>query len=76
LIGGHEDKLVSKRVYKYSTTQEGPGHWEELPSLLEARVYFEVVTTEKGIYALGGYDGENVLSSVEFYSFESGKWEK
>lgn len=39
--------------------------WEMLPEMNEARRALAAVALPDGIYAIGGYDGKQYLSSVE-----------
>ena len=41
------------------------GQWEMLPEMNEARRALAAVALPDGIYAIGGYDGKQYLSSVE-----------
>jgi len=41
------------------------GQWEMLPNMNEARRALAAVALPDGIYAIGGYDGKQYLSSVE-----------
>jgi hypothetical protein len=41
------------------------GEWEMLPEMNEARRALAAVALPDGIYAIGGYDGKQYLSSVE-----------
>lgn len=43
------------------------GQWEMLPEMTEARRALAAVALPDGIYAIGGYDGKQYLSSVEKY---------
>ena len=43
------------------------GHWHMLPEMNEARRALAAVALPDGIYAIGGYDGKQYLSSVEKY---------
>ncbi|XP_049311014.1 kelch-like protein 1 isoform X2 [Bactrocera dorsalis] len=46
--------------------------WQNLPSLNQARCAHCVVELDDKIYAIGGFDGKNVLSSVERYTNSDG----
>ncbi|CDW82034.1 kelch motif family protein [Stylonychia lemnae] len=43
------------------------GRWEQLPSMNECRRALSLVALPDGIYAIGGYNGNRYLSSVEKY---------
>jgi influenza virus NS1A-binding protein len=43
------------------------GQWEMLPPLKEHRRALSLVALPDGVYAIGGYNGKDYLSSVERY---------
>ena len=50
------------------------GKWEFIASLNIPRRALAVVSLPDGMYAIGGYDGQNYLNSVERYDESSDKW--
>jgi len=50
------------------------GVWEKIASLNTPRRALAAVTLPDGIYAIGGYDGENYLSTVEKYEESTNEW--
>lgn len=42
-----------------------------MPNMNNGRAYFNLITTESGVMALGGYDGEQVLNTCETYNVSS-----
>ena len=67
--------MVLKSCYKYSFDT---GKWEKISDMNEGRVFFSSTFLESGkdIMVVGGYDGENVLTSSEKLNIEKGVWEK
>ena len=49
--------------------------WKTLSPLNQARYANELVSSDDGVFCLGGYDGENELSSVEHLSDLKSQWE-
>ena len=50
--------------------------WETLPSMSDARRALAIVAMPDGIYAIGGYDGQKYLATVEKYCLMTNKWVK
>ena len=50
------------------------GEWEEVHSMAVGRRAMAVVTLLDGVYAIGGFDGNNYLSSVERLDEKTGVW--
>ena len=48
--------------------------WDPLPSMAQARSDFAAVTFQGKVYAIGGFDGINVLRSIESYDPEEKQW--
>ncbi len=53
-----------KSVERYDSST---GRWELVRPMLLQRRALSAVTLADGIYAVGGFDGQNYLSSVEKY---------
>lgn len=45
-----------------------------LSGMKRSRRCFSLVSLPHGIYAIGGYDGNQYLNQVEFYDFRTKKW--
>lgn len=60
--GRNNQPLKSAEVYDPKLDQ-----WTQLPSLKTARRALAAASLADGIYAIGGFDGEKYLSSVEKY---------
>lgn len=69
-FGGPSNTCL-KEVERYSL--EG-GFWEMIPPLKVGRRALTAVTLPHGVYVLGGFDGENYLSSVERLDPETMEW--
>ena len=52
------------------------GEWEVLPNLREHRRALALVALPDGVYAIGGYNGKDYLSSVEKYDASKHAWVK
>ena len=48
--------------------------WDRLPDMTRIRSDFAAVTFEGRVFAIGGFDGTEVLSSIEYYDPEEGTW--
>lgn len=49
--------------------------WEQLPSMTSPRIKAAAVESQGFLYAIGGLDGVNALSSVERFDMKSGTWQ-
>jgi len=47
-----------------------------LPPMSDARRALAIVAMPDGIYAIGGYDGQKYLATVEKYCLLQNKWTK
>lgn len=63
------DSLSS--VERYNTDR---GVWEEIGGMNEKRRSHTAVSLPNGVYAIGGYNGNNYLNTVERYDNEQDKW--
>lgn len=50
------------------------GEWKKLPSMSIARFQMGVVVMDDHLYVVGGTHREQILNSVERYSFKKNKW--
>jgi len=50
------------------------GTWEMIAPLKQGRRALSVVALPDGIYAIGGFSGQQYMSSVERYSIENDRW--
>ena len=57
---GSSNCLQTAERFNFSTQE-----WEMLPPMTEARRALAAVSLPDGIYAIGGYDGKQYLSTVE-----------
>lgn len=48
--------------------------WEQLPPMRDRRRALAVVTLPDGVFAIGGYDGQRYLSSVEKFCPQQQRW--
>ena len=48
--------------------------WDRLPDMTRVRSDFAAVTFEGRVFAIGGFNGTEVLSSIEYYEPEDGTW--
>mmetsp|Transcript_33008 Transcript_33008/g.29261 ORF Transcript_33008/g.29261 Transcript_33008/m.29261 type:complete len:121 (+) Transcript_33008:312-674(+) len=48
--------------------------WEIIGKMKDSRRALSAVSLPNGVYALGGYDGEKYLNSVEKYDNETDQW--
>jgi len=69
-FGGSNKKCLNE-VERYDPVK---GVWETIAPLNTARRALAAVTLPDGIYAIGGYDGENYLSTVEKYEESTNEW--
>lgn len=78
-IGGHGWRLAEEgsedaRCLKSVERRREKGEWEEVKGMAIKRRAMGVVTLLDGVYAIGGFDGERYLSSVERMDEASGEW--
>ena len=52
------------------------GKWTEKTSMPTARAYLSTSVVNRKIYAIGGYDGQRVFSTVEEYDPATDTWTK
>ncbi|KAL3853024.1 hypothetical protein ACJMK2_016615 [Sinanodonta woodiana] len=64
--------LRSAEFWKYDSSFD---MWMKGANLLNARRRHGMAAVDDHIYVLGGFDEDNVLSTVESWQFESNKWE-
>ncbi|XP_049315409.1 kelch-like protein 5 [Bactrocera dorsalis] len=69
-IGGDKNGVTFNIVRSWNMRNKT---WQNLPAMNQARMAHCVVELDDKIYAIGGYDGEKVFSSVERYT-TSGGW--
>ena len=69
-VGNEGDCLTSSECFDFEK-----GTWEALPEMSEKRRALAVVTMPDGIYAIGGYDGQKYLASVEKFDLLSHSWQ-
>lgn len=61
---GSADNICLKSVERYDPVSM---RWESVRPMLNPRRALSAVTLADGIYAIGGFDGQNYLNSVEKY---------
>ena len=54
----------------------GTNQWDPLPDMNEIRSDFSAVTYGSSAFAIGGFNGTDVLGGVEQYNFEEGVWRR
>ena len=54
----------------------GTNQWDPLPDMNEIRSDFSAVTYGSSAFAIGGFNGTDVLGGVEQYNFEEGIWRR
>lgn len=68
--GGSENKcLISAERFDFKTKS-----WTILGSMSNQRRALSAVSLPNGVYAIGGFDGEKYLNSVERYDQDSDQW--
>ena len=68
--GGAENKwLISTEKYSFKNKS-----WTILGSMNNPRRALSAVSLPNGVYAIGGYDGEHYLNTVERYDQDSNTW--
>ncbi|XP_039964226.1 kelch-like protein 17 [Bactrocera tryoni] len=68
-IGGYKNGVTVNTVRSWNIRIKT---WQNLPAMNQARGLHCVVELNGKIYAIGGFDGTNVLSSVERYTTSDG----
>ena len=48
--------------------------WQDIAKLKEGRIHFGLAQTDHGLLAIGGYNGENAISTYEFYDPKLNSW--
>lgn len=81
VAGGYERRnyCSSPAFYCYDPRQRS---WLQLESMIQPRVSFNLISGERGVYAVAGIehmiddgrDKETILDLIEYYSPESGQW--
>ena len=72
LIGGNSPTGgLLDNTYYYNPMYDTPTNWIDGPSLLEARYQHASAILGHHIVTVGGYDGNNILSSVEILDLQS-----
>ena len=59
----------------YSRFDPDSGQWTPIASMNNCRIGLGVATVNRLLYAVGGFDGENRLGSVERYNPDEDSWE-
>lgn len=74
VIGGFSEGDVATRVFlEYDPELDV---WKTLePTMRIVRAEFGAVVINDSLYVIGGNDGENKLSSVEIFDFNTNKWQ-
>lgn len=67
--GGENACLQTAERFDMST-----GKWEMIASMNEGRRAHAAVALPDGIYAIGGYNGKEYISSVEKYDYFTNQW--
>ncbi|XP_049306928.1 kelch-like protein 5 [Bactrocera dorsalis] len=63
------ERIISNIVRSWNIRNKT---WQDLPAMKQARCGHCVVELDGKIYAIGGFDGQNALSSVERYTTSDG----
>ena len=63
---------ISYLLFNHSLT--GTNQWDPLPDMNEIRSDFSAVTYGSRVFAIGGFNGTDVLGGVEQYNFEEQVW--
>ena len=63
---------ISYLLFNHSVT--GTNQWDPLPDMNEIRSDFSAVTYGSRVFAIGGFNGTDVLGGVEQYNFEEQVW--
>ncbi len=72
-VGGlDDDNKPLKSVERYD---EAKGKWEYVAEMNIQRAGLSVCVVAGTLYAMGGHDGQNIVSSVERYDEKNNKWE-
>ncbi|KAH3819604.1 hypothetical protein DPMN_121343 [Dreissena polymorpha] len=65
--------LRSPEFWKYDPSFDT---WLRGPNLIHARRRHGMSAVDETIFVLGGFDEDNVLATVEYWSLDSGRWEE
>jgi len=63
--------LITAEKYDFGTQK-----WTVLGKMSDQRRALSAVSLPNGVYAIGGYDGEKYLNSVERYDQDTDEWVK
>ena len=63
-------------TFNHFLTLTGTNQWDPLPDMNEIRSDFSAVTYGSSVFAIGGFNGTDVLGGVEQYNFEEGVWRR
>jgi N-acetylneuraminic acid mutarotase len=75
VVGGWNTTDHFRSVERFDTRAPEKG-WQQMAAMLEQRSEVAAVVFNNKIYAIGGYDGQSFLSSVEVYDPVSDSWQK
>ncbi|KAF7280404.1 hypothetical protein GWI33_006096 [Rhynchophorus ferrugineus] len=73
MVGGCS--LNQRNMQDLMSYNPGTGEWHKLPSMSIARFQMGVAVLDDYLYVVGGTHRQQVLSSVERYSFKKNVWE-
>jgi DNA-binding CsgD family transcriptional regulator len=83
LLGGWNGQATLSEVWRYSppTLDDGAewpevAEWALITRMPTARAFFGALFAKEELYAVGGYDGQQELTSVEAYNPATNAWRK
>ncbi|XP_031755222.1 actin-binding protein IPP isoform X2 [Xenopus tropicalis] len=69
--GRNEDETLTDTLYVFDSVMN---EWSQLPSMSIPRVNHGFVAYAQRLYALGGWDGREIIDSAEYYSVPEKCW--
>jgi hypothetical protein len=71
LAGGGVDTYPTNRTYLYNIVENT---LETVQPLHSKRQYLKLFQQEGSVYAIGGYDGKNIVQTTEAFDFKHRRW--
>ena len=71
MVGGYDKNRALRTAFRYDPETDV---WTQLASMSRKRSALAVAASGNQIFAMGGFDGTNLLASVEVFNIVTGQW--
>lgn len=75
VIGGYGGPSNSNCLSSVERYDPHTNKWEEVASMQTGRRSLAAISTDRHIFAIGGYNGKTHISSIERYDYQLNQWE-